>query len=111
MICEFWRRTNLSPRGRVPRPGVGARRPSRKPPRKSAVIGIDFAPIADAQRDDAAEQQPLVRNRIENRAECAALFVAARDVSVESVADRCDQKNRDGGEALPLQRRAALNAL
>ena len=28
---------------------------NREPCRKSAVIGIDFAPIANAQRDDAAE--------------------------------------------------------
>src|SRR5438477_826149 len=35
---------------------------NREPRRKSAVVGIDFAPIANAQGDDAAEQQSLVGN-------------------------------------------------
>ncbi len=91
--------------------GVPSDDENREPCWKSAVIGVDFAPIADAQSDNAAEEQALVGDRVENRAECAPLFVAARDVAIESVADGCDQKNGDGGEALPLQRCAALNTL
>ena len=77
-----------------------------KPCRKSSVIGIDIAPIADAQGDDGAQEQAFIGNRIENRAERAALFVATRDISIESVADGCDQKNRDRGKTLPFERLA-----
>src|SRR5438309_11501434 len=90
--------------------GVASNDENREPRRKSAVIGIDLAPIADAQSDDAAKQQSFVRDRIENCAERAALLVAACDVAIKSVADRRDQKNGDGGETLPFQRCAALNA-
>ena len=75
---------------------------NREPRRKSAVLGIDLAPVADAQSDDAAQQQAFVRDRIENRSERAPLFVAARNVSIESVAHSRDQKNRDRGETLPF---------
>jgi hypothetical protein len=84
---------------------------NREPRRKPAVLGIDLAPVADAQSNDAAQQQTLVRDWIENRAERAPLFVAAGDVTIESVAHGSDQKNGDGGETLPFERLAALNAL
>src|SRR5438309_11095840 len=89
--------------------GVASNDENRGPRRKSAVIGIDLAPIADAQSDDAAEQQSFVRDRIENRAQRTPLFVAARDIAIKAVANGCDQKNGDGSETLPFQRRAALN--
>ena len=91
--------------------GVARDNENGKPCRKSAVIGIDFAPVAYAQGDDAAEQQSLVRNRIENRTERAPLFVAPGDVTVESVADRRDQKNGNRRETLPLERIVTLDAL
>src|SRR5438552_14680431 len=82
-----------------------------KPGWKSSVLGIDIAPIADAQGNNGAQEQSFIGNRIENRAECAALFVTTRDISIESVADGCDQKNRDRGKTLPFEWRTALNAL
>src|SRR5437660_2145038 len=91
--------------------GVARDNENEKPCRKSAVIGIDFAPVAYAQGDDAAEQQSLVRNRIENRTERAPLFVAPGDVTVESVADRRDQKSGDRRETLPLRRSGTMDAL
>src|SRR4051812_7267118 len=38
-----------------------------KPGRETSVIGV-FAPITDAERDDATEEKTFVRNRIENYA-------------------------------------------
>src|SRR5437868_6592831 len=74
-----------------------------KPGWKSSVFGIDIAPIADAQRDDGAQEQAFVRNRIENCAERASLFITTCDISIESVAYSCDQKNRDRGKTLPFE--------
>src|SRR5882724_1097072 len=91
--------------------GISGDNENGKPGWKSSVLGIDIAPIADAQGDDGAQEQAFIGNRIENRAERAALFVAARDISIESVADGCDQKNRDRGKTLPFEWLAALNAL
>jgi hypothetical protein len=82
-----------------------------KPDRKFSVGGIVLAPIADAQRDDAAQKESFVRERIENHAQRAALFVTARDVAVQAVADRRDKKNDDRREAHPFLRIVPLDAL
>ncbi len=75
-----------------------------------SVLRIDVAPIADRERDDGAEEQALVRNRIEDDAERAFLVVTARDVTVEAVARGGDEENSDRGITLPLDRFAALDA-
>src|SRR5207244_12973529 len=82
-----------------------------KPGGKSPVVGIHFAPVADAQRNDAAQQQPFVGDRIENRTQRAPLSVTARDVAIQSVSYGGDERNEDGGKELPLQRGAALNEI
>src|SRR5256886_14684817 len=48
----------------------------RKPNRKFSVVGIGFAPVADAESNNATQEQAFVRDWIENCAEGAALFVA-----------------------------------
>ena len=67
-----------------------------------------MAPIADAERDDAAEEQAFVGDRIEDDAEGAALVITPRDIAIESVADRRDEEDEDRGEALPFQRFARV---
>src|SRR5216684_3512248 len=83
----------------------------RKPRWKSAVLRIGFAPVADTQGDDAAEEQTFVSDRIENYAKCAPLVIASRDVAIESVTNRSEQKDGDGGKTLPFKWVPALNAL
>src|SRR6266403_4935779 len=82
----------------------------RKPERKLPVVGIDFAPVANAQGDDSAEKKAFVCNRIKDYAKCAALIVAPRDVSIEPITRRSDQENHDSGITLPFLGSAALNA-
>jgi hypothetical protein len=84
---------------------------NRKPGREPSVFGIYFAPVADTKSNDSAQEQTFVRNRIEDGTEGAALFVATRNISVETVARGGEQENDDGGEALPFQRYPALDAL
>src|SRR5437762_6048056 len=91
--------------------GIARDNENGKPGWKSSVIGINIAPIADAQCNDGAQEQAFISNRIENRAERAPLFVTTRDISIEPVAYGCDQKNRDRGKTLPFERGAALDAL
>src|ERR1700687_2632226 len=62
-----------------------------EPRGKSSIIRIELAPVRDAQRDDAAEEQALVRDRIENYAKRAALIVMPRDIAIEPVANRGEQ--------------------
>src|SRR5947207_4414290 len=80
-----------------------------KPCRKCSVMLIARAPVADAERNDAAEQESLVGDGIEDHTERAALIVTPRDVAIEAVTDRRDEKDRDGGEALPILRAAFLD--
>src|SRR5450755_1252566 len=82
-----------------------------KPCRKFSVMLVARAPVADAERNEAAQQESLVRDRIENHAERAALIVTPRDVAIEAVTDGREEKDRDGSEALPILRAAFLNAL
>ena len=82
-----------------------------EPRGKSPVIRIELAPVRDAQRDDAAEEQALVRDRIEDYTKRAALIVMPRDIAIEPVANRGEQKNNDRRVSLPFERRTALNAL
>src|SRR5437762_4612793 len=91
--------------------GIARDNENGKPGWKPPVLRIDIAPIADAQCNDGAQEQAFIGNRIENRAERAALFVTTRDISIEPVAYGCDQKNRDCGKTLPFERLAALDAL
>jgi len=91
--------------------GVAGNDEDREPNRKFSVIRIALAPISDAQRNDAAQEQTFVGDRVEDGTECAALFVATRNVSVETVARGGEQENDNGGEALPFQRRPALDTL
>src|SRR5436190_55985 len=91
--------------------GIARDNENGKPGWKSSVLGINIAPIADAQCNDGAQEQAFISNRIENRAERAPLFVTTRDISIEPVAYGCDQKNRDCGKTLPFKRLAALDAL
>src|SRR5438128_5541338 len=76
---------------------------------KSSIIGINFAPVADAQCDNGAQKQAFVSNRIENDSERTPLIVAARDVSVQTIAHGSQQENADGWKTLALQRHAPLN--
>ena len=91
--------------------GVAGNDEDWEPYRKFSVIRIALAPISDAQRNDAAQEQTFVGDRVENGTECAALFVATRNISVEAVARGGEQENDNSGEPLPFQRRPALDAL
>src|SRR5437762_11096709 len=82
-----------------------------KPCRKSSVMLVARAPVADAERNDAAEQESLVGDGIEDHAERTALIVTPRDVAIEAITDGRKEKYRDGGEALPILRAAFLDAL
>ena len=68
-----------------------------KPGWEPSILGIHLAPVADAQSNDPAQEQTFVRDRVEDSAECAALFVATRHVSVETVARGREQENSNGG--------------
>ncbi len=87
--------------------GVAADHEHREPGGKSSVLRIDVAPVADAQRDDSAEEQALVRDRIEDDAERALLVVTTRDIAIETVARGGDEKDHDRGVALPFERLTA----
>src|ERR1051325_4463035 len=91
--------------------GVARDHQDRKPDREVAIIGIGFAPVANAQSDDAAEEQTFVGDRIENDTERAALFVATGDIAIKTVADRSNEEDQDRGESLPLKRLATFDAL
>src|ERR1043166_5824874 len=82
-----------------------------KPRGKSSIVGRGFAPVADAQGDDATQKQAFVRNWIEIHSKRAALVVSPRDVSVQSIACGRQNKNDDCGETLPFQGIAALDTL
>jgi len=90
--------------------GVSSNNENRKPRGKFSIFRIAFTPVADAQGDDRAEEQTLIGEGIKNHTERAALFVTARDVAVQSIADGGDEKNNDGSEAHPFLRLVALNA-
>src|SRR6185436_19439332 len=62
--------------------GVARDNQNGEPCRESTVIGIDVAPITDAQCNDTAEQQAFVRNGVENNSKRAPLVVATGDISV-----------------------------
>src|SRR5205823_14315695 len=81
-----------------------------KPCGKFSVMRVAWAPVVDAERNDASEQQSFVGDRIEDHAKGAALIVASRDVAIEAVTDGREEKDRDGGQALPILRAAFLNA-
>ena len=83
----------------------------REPGGELAIIWVNPAPVADTERDDAAEKQSFIRNRIENGPELAALFVTARNITIEPVACGGDQKNYNRGVSLPFERVTALDAL
>src|ERR1700682_2037955 len=83
----------------------------REPGGKSSVFRIDFAPIADAERDDSAQEQAFVGDWIENHPERTALVVSPGHIAIESVADGGGQEDHDRGKALPLEWFTALDAL
>src|SRR6185503_9791157 len=58
-----------------------------------------------------AQEQALVRDRIQDDAESALLVVAAGNVAIESIADRRDKKNHDRGVTLPFLGLSAFDAL
>ena len=91
--------------------GIARNYKNREPGRKTAVAGVELAPVTDAQADDGAKEQTLVGNWIKNDSQRTPLIVTARDISVQAVAQCGDQENRDGSEAFPLCWRAVLNAL
>src|SRR5437773_9111586 len=90
--------------------GVAGNDENREPYRKFSVIGIALTPIANAQGDDAAQEQPFIGDRIENNAQPAALVITAGDISIETVARGREKKDDDGSKTLPFQRITALNA-
>ena len=91
--------------------GVACDDEDRKPDGEPAVVGIGFTPVADAERDDAAEEQTFIGDRIQDNAQPAPLFVTTRHITIETIANRSDQKDQNGGEALPLERFTVFNAL
>src|SRR5664279_3096685 len=82
-----------------------------KPYRKFSVMLVARAPIADAEGNDAAEQKSFVGDRVQNHSERAALIVTARDVAIETVTGGREEKDHDGGKALPILRATFLDAL
>ena len=67
-------------------------------------------PVAQAERDDAREEQTFVGDWVEDFAKTAALIVAARDVAVDAVARRGDEKDGGREPALPFHRSARDHA-
>ena len=84
---------------------------NRKPCRESSVIGVGFAPIADAEGDDTTQKKSFVRDRIKITAERAALVVSARNITIQPVAHGSENKNSDRRKTLPFERFAAFDAL
>src|SRR3546814_3707870 len=58
--------------------------------------------ISDWSSDVCSSDLQLVGNRVQERAECGVLVVAARDPAVEPVGDRGQAEHRRGGEIGPL---------
>jgi hypothetical protein len=70
-----------------------------------------LAPRGERQSDDGGEQQRFVRQRIEDRAEAAALVEAPRDIAVQHIAERRESDGENGAPAVALVRRAIGHAL
>src|SRR5439155_4495576 len=81
----------------------------RKPRREVPEIRIAFTPVADAKGDNPAKEQTLVRNRIEDNPERAALIVPTSDITIDAVTGSGQEENNNCSEALPFQRRAPLD--
>src|SRR5581483_4729170 len=83
----------------------------REPHGKASVFRIGLAPIADTQGDDAAQKQTFVRDWIKIYSESASLVEPTRNVAIQSIAYRSENKNNDRCVALPFERLASFYAL
>src|SRR5206468_10412885 len=64
-----------------------------KPRREPSIIRINVAPVADAERNDTAQKQALVGERIENDSQRTPLVIMACDIAVQTITDRSEHEN------------------
>ena len=64
--------------------------------------GFQVRMMLEAQNHDAGNQQQLIGQRIENRAQLAALIVPPSDVAIHSVADGGDGEGENAQQSMPL---------
>ena len=66
-------------------------------------------PVAETQSHNGRKQKPLVRDRIEHRAESTTLVPVPGDVAIQPIRCRRQDKNKNRRYALPLERRSAIH--
>src|SRR5207253_10192537 len=64
-----------------------------------------------AQRNDAAQKQALIGERIENNSQRTSLVVMACNVAVQTITDGSDYENGNCSITHPFKRRAVIDAL
>jgi hypothetical protein len=82
-----------------------------KPRREPSIIRINVAPVADAQRNDAAQKQALIGERIENDSQRTPLVIMACNIAIQTITDCRYHENGDCSITHPFKRRAMVDAL